>query len=79
MCQMTTTWSRLATSYQLLLVVPLRLLTTTVVMVVKVIVPSLTCFVDLHVSAQYQLGIKTIMSRDAFEGGGDVVDACTLG
>ena len=71
--------SRLATSYQLLLVVPLRLLTTTVVMVVNVIVPSLACFDDLHVSARYQLGTETVMSRDAFEGGGDVVDACTLG
>jgi hypothetical protein len=41
-------------------------------------VPSLTCFDDLHVSVQYQLDIKTIMSRDAFEGGGDVVDASCM-
>jgi hypothetical protein len=34
-----------------------------------------SCFVDLHVSV---LGIKTIMSRDAFEGGGDVVDALRM-
>jgi hypothetical protein len=44
------------------------LLATTAVMVVKVIVPSLTCLDDLHVSAMYQLGIKTIMSRDLLKG-----------
>jgi hypothetical protein len=67
---MTTTWSGLATSYQLLQVIPLHLLPTTMAMVVNFIVPSLTCFDDLNVSVQYQLGTKTIMSRDAFEGGG---------
>jgi hypothetical protein len=40
--------------------------------------PSLTCFDDLRISVQYQLDINTIMSRDPFEGGGDVVDAVTV-